>query len=185
MLNDHTDVYYYHANDGEEIPADSAEITDWAQVQKDTKLASSDLVRLYFAYTIPAGSLNETNPTARYRLPDNIRLTDEQIRAINKYQNGFAAEYDKSSAEYKKYLGAEAIEGSRRPDEQLKGGADEYISAVVRVEKTSDGGQDVFCTPLSAFIFCNKHMILGSIMIAGAGLLLWRNLSFRALQSID
>ena len=28
-------------------------------------------------------------------------------------------------------------------------------------------------------------MILGSIMIAGAGLLLWRNLSFRALQSID
>lgn len=186
MLNDHTDVYYYHANDGEEIPADSAEITDWAQVQKDTKLASSDLVRLYFAYTIPAGSLNETNPTARYRLPDNIRLTDEQIRAINKYQNGFAAEYDKSSAEYKKYLGAEAIEGSRRPDEQLKGGADEYISAVVRVEKTSDGGQELVFTFVPYSIEKNQDTFDadGNVISAGEKITGWFACDL-ALSQID
>lgn len=186
MLNDHTDVYYYHANDGEEIPADSAEITDWAQVQKDTKLASSDLVRLYFAYTIPAGSLNETNPTARYRLPDNIRLTDEQIRAINKYQNGFAAEYDKSSAEYKKYLGAEAIEGSRRPDEQLKGGADEYISAVVRVEKTSDGGQELVFTFVPYSIEKNQDTFDadGKVISAGEKITGWFACDL-ALSQID
>ena len=69
MLNSHTDLYYFHAEEGEKTPANSAEITDWRKVEEETTLASTDLVKIYLAYTIPAGSLNETNPTARYRLP--------------------------------------------------------------------------------------------------------------------
>lgn len=186
MLNDHTDVYYYHANDGEEIPADSAEITDWVQVKKDTELISTDLVRLYFAYTIPAGSLNETNPTARYRLPDNIRLTDKQIEAINKNENGLALEYDKSSAEYKKYLGAEAIEGIRKPDEQLRDGAEEYISAVVRVKKTGDGSQELVFTfaPYSIEKNQNTYDGDGNLLSAGEKITGWFTCNL-ALNQID
>jgi hypothetical protein len=186
MLNDHTAVYYYHAKDGEAIPADSAEITDWTRVKKDTELSSKDLIRLYFAYTIPAGSLNETNPAARYRLPDNIHLTDRQIKAINKNRNGISAEYDKSSAEYKQYLGAEAIEGSRRPDERRKGGAEEYISAVVRVEKTSDGGQELVFTfvPYSVEKNQNTYDTDGKIISAGEKITGWFACDF-ALSQID
>ena len=151
LLNDYTDVYYFHGEEGEELPANSSDITEWMQVENDTELTLSDLVKLYFAYTIPAGSLNETNPTARYRLPENIHLTDEQIEAINKNENGFAAGYDKSSPEYQYYLGAEAIEGIRKPDEQLTDGEVEYISAIVSVEKIYDDageyiGQDLIFT---------------------------------------
>ena len=151
LLNDYTDVYYFHGEEGEELPANSSDITEWMQAEDDTELASTDLVKLYFAYTIPAGSLNETNPTARYRLPENIHLTDEQIEAINKNENGFAAGYDKSSPEYQYYLGAEAIEGIRKPDEQLTDGEVEYISAIVSVEKIYDDageyiGQDLIFT---------------------------------------
>ena len=151
MLNDHTDVYYLHGEEGEELPANSSDITEWMQVENDTELTLTDLVKLYFAYTIPAGSLNETNPTARYRLPENIHLTDEQIEAIKKNENGFAAGYDKSSPEYQYYLGAEAIEGIRKPDEQLTDGEVEYISAIVSVEKIYDDageyiGQDLIFT---------------------------------------
>ena len=146
MLNEYTRVYYYHAQDGEEIPEDSVDITDWKPVEEDTGLALTDLVRLYFAYMIPAGSLNGTNPAARYRLPENIHLTEQQIKAINKKENGFAAGYEKFSEEYEKYLGAEAIEGIRRPDEQPQDGAEEYISAVVKAEETVDGGQELIFT---------------------------------------
>ena len=173
MLNGHTDAYYYHAKDGEEIPADSAEITDWALVKEDTELASTDLVKLFFAYTIPAGSLNESNPAARYRLPENIHLTDQQIKSINKNENGLAAGCDKSSAEYNYYLGAEAIEGIREPDEQLRDGAEEYISAVVRAEKTGDGGQELVFTFAPYSIEKNQNTCDGdgNILSAGAGLI--------------
>ena len=151
VLNSHTDFYYFHAEEGEEVPANSAEITDWKKADEETTLASTDLVKLYLAYTIPAGSLNATNPTARYRLPDNIHLSDEQIKAINLYENGIAAGYretgaaatekvekDQAEKNYKKYLGVEAVEGDRRPDEQLLDGAQEFISAVVRAENVYD-----------------------------------------------
>ena len=157
MLNSHTDFYYFHAGKGEDVPSSSAGITDWKKVGEETILSPTDLVKVYLAYTIPAGSLNETNPSARYRLPDNIHLSDEQIKSINRYENGIAAGYrdsgtssdssakdkkDKRKENYTKYLGAEAIEGNRRPDEQLKGGAQEYISAVVRAENVySDDGK--------------------------------------------
>lgn len=186
MLNDHTDAYYYHAKDGEEIPADSAEITDWALVKEDTELAPTDLVKLFFAYTIPAGSLNESNPAASYRLPENIHLTDQQIRSINKNVNGLAAGYDKSSAEYKNYLGAEAIEGIRKPDERLRDGAEEYISAVVRVEKTGDGGQELVFTfaPYSIEKNQNTYDGDGNLLSAGEKITGWFACDF-ALDQID
>ncbi len=162
-LNGHTGFYYFHAEEGEEVPADSAEITEWRKVEEDTTLSSTDLVKMYLAYTIPGGSLNETNPSARYRLPANLHLSDQQIDAINRYENGIAAGYrdsgttaeegleEKEKDNYQKYLGAEAVEGERRPDQQLKDGTQEYISAAVRAENVYDEngkylGQDLIFT---------------------------------------
>ena len=164
MLNGHTDFYYYHAGEGEEVPADSTEITNWKKVEEETVLELTDLVKAYLAYTIPAGSLNESNPSVRYRIPENLHLSDEQIEAMNRYENGIAAGYRDSDAaaekdengkdkedNYKKYLGAEAVEGDRRPDEKIEEGAQEYISAVVRAENVYDDkgkymGQDLIFT---------------------------------------
>ena len=145
-----TGFYYFHAEEGQEVPSNSAEITDWQKVKDDTELAPTDLVKMYLPYTIPAGSLNETNPTARYRLPGNIHLTDDQIKAINKNENGITAGYSESDPEYRMYLGAEAIEGDRTPDELLRDGAEEFISAVVRAENVYENdkyiGQDLIFT---------------------------------------
>ena len=193
VLNKHTDFYYFHSEDGRETPAGSGEVTDWKQVKNglfgSTKLKSTDLVRMYLSYTIPAGALNETNQAARYRLPSNIHLTDDQIIAINSSENGMSALYadaaakedgtndealseqsemnsdaedvdtasgtdeankaeaesdsrepdqDENAANYQKYLGVEAIEGSRTPDQKLKEGEQEYISAIVKAENVFD-----------------------------------------------
>ena len=62
-----TGFYYFHAGEGQEVPSNSTEITDWRRVKEDTKLAPTDLVKMYLPYSISAGSLNGTNPTARYR----------------------------------------------------------------------------------------------------------------------
>ena len=150
VLDQSTDFYYFHAEDGEEVPADSSVISDWKHVEKDTELASTDLVRMYLFYSLPAGSLNGTNPVARYRLPGNIQLTDDQIKAINKNENGITAAFDESDPEYRKYLGVEAVEGDRTPDELLQEGKLEYISAVVRAENVYEKdkyiGQDLIFT---------------------------------------
>ena len=147
VLNRSTGIYYYHVSEDETIENSSA-ITDWNKVEEDTELGKSDLLRVYLSYTIPPGSLNETNPTARYRLPENIRLSDAQIEAINKSENGIAAAYSDSEEDYQKYLGMEAVEGGRKPDEKLQDGAQEFISATVRAEniydeEDKDGGADV------------------------------------------
>lgn len=145
VLDKHTGFYYYHAGEGEELPASSTEITSWKKVDDNTELAPTDLVKAYFAYTIPAGTLNETNQVARYRLPSNLHLTDDQIIAINQQENGIAASYiDYDTLQildtdnYHKYLGAEAIEGTRTPDQTLTEGTQEYISAVVKAENVYD-----------------------------------------------
>ena len=145
VLDKYTGFYYYHAEEGEDLPASSTEITSWKKVDDNTELAPTDLVKAYFAYTIPAGSLNETNQVARYRLPSNLHLTDDQIIAINQQENGVAAayiDYDTlqilDTDNYHKYLGAEAIEGTRTPDQTLTDGAQEYISAVVKAENVYD-----------------------------------------------
>ena len=150
VFGNNTGFYYFHVGEGQEVPSSSSDITDWKKVKEDTELAPTDLVKMYLPYSIPAGSLNETNPTARYRLPGNIHLTDSQIKAINKNENGITAGYSHSDAEYKKYLGAEAIEGSRTPDELPGSGGQEYISAVVRAENVYKNdkyiGQDLIFT---------------------------------------
>ena len=119
-----------------DIPADA-----WQKVNKKTVLGENDILRVYFSYTIPAGSLNETNDIARYRLPANLHINDDQIKAINKTENGIAAafiDYDTlaitDADAYHKYLGVEAVEGTRRPGEIPAEDVQEYISAVVRVE---------------------------------------------------
>ena len=137
VLNRSTGIYYYHVSEDETIENSSA-ITDWNRVEEDTELGKSDLLRVYLSYTIPPGSLNGTNPTARYRLPENIRLSDEQVEAINKSENGIAAAYSDSEEDYQKYLGMEAVEGARKPDEKLKDDAQEFISATVRAENIYD-----------------------------------------------
>ena len=157
VLDKHTGFYYYHADettdsiDGKapETLESSADITAWKKVNDDTKLAPTDLIKAYFAYTIPAGRLNETNQVARYRLPSNIHLTDDQIIAINQAVNGVAAAYvDQDTLQvadadnYNKYLGAEAVEGSRTPDETLVEGTQEYISAVVKAENVFENTLD-------------------------------------------
>lgn len=123
-----------------DIPADA-----WQKVNKKTVLGENDILRVYFSYTIPAGSLNETNDIARYRLPANLHISDDQIKAINKTENGIAAafiDYDTlaitDADAYHKYLGVEAVEGTRRPGEIPAEDVQEYISAVVRVENIYD-----------------------------------------------
>ena len=169
VLNNHTGIYYHSVADGETVE-DSSVIpaeewnripnnTDHMDDMDDIELGTNDLLRVYLSYTIPAGSLNTTNPTARYRLPSNLHLTDRQVKAINENANGIAGQYiDMSTLEIKdpdKYnasLGLEAVEGTRRPDESVedylidqakKTGTDaadatEYISAIVRVENVYD-----------------------------------------------
>ena len=157
VLNKRTGFYYFDASEyasnhpEEEMPSSSSGIEDWKKYKTGDELASEDLLRLYLSYTVPAGTLNSTNQVSRYRLPSNIRLTDDQITAINETVNGVAGQYvDYDTLEitdpekYEFYRGAEAIEGDRTPDQDvnqylydlLKDGKDgqEYISAVVKAE---------------------------------------------------
>lgn len=161
VLNKHTGFYYFDASKFAEehpdtdLPAGSTEIRDWQKYKAGTELENSDLLRLYLSYSIPAGTLNETNQVSRYRLPSNIRLTDDQIVAINETVNGIAEQYvDMSTLEitdpekYEFYRGVEAIEGSRTPDQDVNDylynlvkhgeSGEEYISAVVKAENVYD-----------------------------------------------
>ena len=163
LLNKHTGIYYSRfagtdsAVDNETNGADAAKNTGepqeevtWNRIDKHTELKESDNLRLYLAYTIPAGSLNETNQTARYSLPKNIHLTDEQVDEINATVNGIAGQYVSydtleilDQEMYGKYLGIEAVEGTRTPaddlDEYLANNeGQEFISATVKVENVFD-----------------------------------------------
>ena len=163
LLNKHTRIYYSRlagtdsSVDNETNGADAAKNTGepqeevtWNRIDKHTELKESDNLRLYLAYTIPAGSLNETNQTARYSLPQNIRLTDEQVDEINATVNGIAGQYVSydtleilDQEMYGKYLGIEAVEGTRTPadnlDEYLANNeGQEFISATVKVENVFD-----------------------------------------------
>ncbi|MDO4407742.1 MAG: SpaA isopeptide-forming pilin-related protein [Eubacteriales bacterium] len=148
---------------------------DWKKVNKDTELAPADLLRVYLAYTIPAGELNETNAVARYRLPFGLHLTDDQTRSINTTVNGIAAQYvDYDKLEildveaYNKYLGIEAVEGTRRPSDDIreyleKNGQEEYISATVKAENVYNEisgeleGQDLIFTFAPYTVMKNRH----------------------------
>ena len=144
VLNNKTGIYYHHLEAGETVE-DSSAITDWTRVDEDTELSPEDLIRVYLGYTIPADAINATNDIARYRLPDTLHLTDEQIDAINKCENGISSQYvDYSRLEitdierHAAYLGLESVEGTRTPDEELKEDSQEFISATVKTEKIYD-----------------------------------------------
>ena len=162
VLSDRTGLYYYPAKYDEDGIADTTAIrsdsaTDWEKVKDDTQLASADFVRVYLAYTIPAGTLNKDHYTARYRLPGALRLTENRVEAINKSKNGISKEMEASTeitrsstdADFEEdfptdeetWLGAEAIEGTRTPDRILDKAETEYISATVKVENIYKSGE--------------------------------------------
>ncbi len=149
VLNNTTGIYYHHLEAGETVE-DSSVITDWTRVDEDTELNPEDLIRVYLSYTLPADTINATNDIARYRLPETLHLTDEQIDVINKCENGISTQYvdyDKleiSDIErHAAYLGLESVEGTRRPGEELKEDSQEYISATVKADKiyNEDNGE--------------------------------------------
>lgn len=224
LLTEKTSVYYYSVAEDETI-TNSAGLTDWKKIKKDTELGERDLLRIYLAYTIPAGSLNATNDTARYRLPYNLHLSDAQIEAINQTENGIAVQYadgsdtasgtDTASGpdngidistgigtgsvddtdNYHKYLGAEAVEGSRCPSDDpaeylRKHGGEEYISAVVRVENVYDDttgdylGQDLIFTfvPYTVQKNQNEYRADGTPTKAGEKVQGWFTLDFNTEQ---
>jgi len=153
ILTDSTGLYYFHAKNGETVPENSVDITDWKPLDEDTVLAPADIIRVYLAYSIPAGSLNGTNAAARYRLPSNIHLSDSQMESINSNVNGISKQYVNMDtleitdpAKYSQTLGVEAIEGTRKPSDNLEdyfakhkeSDGQEYISATVKVEDVYD-----------------------------------------------
>ena len=153
ILTGDTGIYYYHPEDNENIPENSGDITGWMPLDKETILDPSDIIRVYLAYSIPSGSLNSTNPVARYRLPSNLHLSDSQVESINSTVNGIANQYADMDtleitdpAKYSQSLGVEAIEGTRKPsddiakyfDKHKKMDGQEFISATVKVEDIYD-----------------------------------------------
>ena len=146
VLNGKTGIYYYHVDEDEELE-DSSAITDWTRVDEDTELNPQDIIRVYLSYTLPKDTINATNDISRYRLPDALHLTDNQIEAINTCENGISAQYiDYDNLEitdperHAAYLGLESVEGRRRPGQEPDEDSPEYISAVVRAEKIYDEG---------------------------------------------
>ena len=190
VLNNKTGIYYYHipyhipdAADGTaETVEDSSMIPaeEWNRINSSTELGKEDLLRVYLAYTVPAGSLNASNPIARYRLPENLHVSDDQVKAINENVNGIAGQYVNldnleilDTDMYYASLGAEAVEGDREPDEDpdeylydlVKSGREgvEYISATVQIENVyseENGeyqGQDLVFTFTPYSIEKNQH----------------------------
>ena len=208
LLDSHTGIYYHPVADGETVEDSTALTYDqWNRVDKDTELGVNDLLRVYLAYTVPAGSLNPTNQVARYRLPGNLHLTEAQIKAINENVNGIAGQYVNMSTleildieKYYAYLGIEAVEGTRRPDEDVneyladleRSGKDavEYISAIVRVENMYDEqsgeyeGQDLVFTWTPYSIEKNQHEYdsTGQPTKAGEEIQGWLTLDFNLSQ---
>ncbi|MDO5138014.1 MAG: SpaA isopeptide-forming pilin-related protein [Oscillospiraceae bacterium] len=141
VLNRKTGIYYHHVAEDENLE-DSSAITDWTRADEDTKLNPADIIRMYLSYTLPKDTINATNDIARYRLPDTLHLTDDQIDAINRCENGISGQYMNYDTleitdpeRHTAYLGLESVEGTRRPDQELKEDSQEYISATVKAEK--------------------------------------------------
>lgn len=138
-LTGETAVYYSRMEgaSGEDVQESEGLYGGWNRLEKDTVLTPADKVRVYFAYQIPAGVLNESNNRAGYMLPAQLLLSSSRINEVNNYENGFAAGLQNND-EKTGFLGAEAVEGNRRPDEEQPDGTEEYISAIVNVENISD-----------------------------------------------
>ena len=105
---------------------------DWKKYEKDTLLTPADLVSVYLPYSIPAGTLDETIRIAYYRLPEQLVLSDDRLREFNETENAVSSSLGKDDPSREACLGAEAIEGTRKPDEARKGR--EAVSATVKVQ---------------------------------------------------
>ena len=211
VLDNHTGIYYHAVEDGEVIEDSTALTYDkWNRVKDNTELGTADLLRVYLAYTIPAGALNPTNPVARYRLPGNLHLSDAQVKAISETVNGIASQYVNmdtleilDTEKYYAYLGIEAVEGTRTPiddpdkylaDISRKTGttASEYISATIRVENVYDEqsgeltAQDLVFTWTPYTIEKNQHEYdsTGNPTKAGGEIHGWLSLDFN-LDQVD
>ena len=209
VLDNHTGIYYHAVEDGEVIEDSTALTYDkWNRVKDNTELGTADLLRVYLAYTIPAGALNPTNPVARYRLPGNLHLSDAQVKAISETVNGIASQYVNmdtleilDTEKYYAYLGIEAVEGTRTPiddpdkylaDISRKTGttASEYICATVRVENVYDEqsgeltAQDLVFTWTPYTIEKNQHEYdsTGNPTKAGEEISGWFSLDFNLSQ---
>ena len=217
VLDNRTSIYYHAVADGEVIEDSTALAYDqWNRIpdnqdtnkhEEEVTLGRDDLLRVYLAYTIPAGSLNATNPIARYRLPGSLHLTDSQVKAINENVNGIADQYVNletleitDTEKYNAYLGMEAVEGTRTPDQDvnvylqdlIKKGrpGQEYISATVKVENvyneiTGDyEGQDLVFTFTPYSIEKNRHEYdqTGQPIKAGKEIKGWLTLDFNMNQ---
>jgi len=209
VLDNHTGIYYHAVEDGEVIEDSTALTYDkWNRVKDNTELGTADLLRVYLAYTIPAGALNPTNPVARYRLPGNLHLSDAQVKAISETVNGIASQYVNmdtleilDTEKYYAYLGIEAVEGTRTPiddpdkylaDISRKTGttASEYISATIRVENVYDEqsgeltAQDLVFTWTPYTIEKNQHEYdsTGNPTKAGEEISGWLSLDFNMDQ---
>ena len=108
MLTDATSLYTLSGDTTSEDMLSGNEEEDeeavWARVDENdvAEIHAADTVRLYYAYTIPAGTLDASNAEFRFPLPPNVYLTDEQIETNNAMNDG---------------RGAQALEGTRTPDE--------------------------------------------------------------------
>ena len=127
MLTDGTSLYTISGDTppGEMISRDEKEAGEavWTRVdEKDiAEVRATDTVRLYYAYTIPAGTLDASNAEYRFPIPSNVRLTDEQTEANNEMNDG---------------RGAQVLEGTRTPDETPAGPED--VSAWINIENIYD-----------------------------------------------
>ena len=141
VLTEDTSLWYHKAG---------SEEGRWDRITDDTLLERDDIVILYYAYRIPAGTLRDTNPVIAYPLPESVQLTDRQLEIINTANDG---------------RGAQAIEGTRTPDQKAAG--EEYVSAYFKVENIIDEdaeeedavpGQDIILTFDSCTIDKNRDV---------------------------
>ena len=108
MLTDATSLYTLSGDKPSEDMLSGNEEEDeeavWTRVDENdiAEVHATDIVRLYYAYTIPEGTLDASNSEFRLSLPPNVYLTDEQIETNNAMNDG---------------RGAQALEGTRTPDE--------------------------------------------------------------------
>ena len=108
MLTDATSLYTLSGDTPSEDMLSGNEEEDeeavWTRVDENdiAEVHATDIVRLYYAYTIPEGTLDASNSEFRLSLPTNVYLTDEGIETSNAMNDG---------------RGAKAWEGTRTPDE--------------------------------------------------------------------
>ena len=97
----------------------------WNRVDGRAEVLQTDDIRLYYQYTIPAGTLDPDHPETRLALPENITLTDDQIEYINTAGD---------------QRGAQVINGTRPPNAAPQD--EETVAAWFRIENHPDENEN-------------------------------------------